>query len=107
MKPYFDSNNLCPNCKRHCPKSNLQCSRGIEYFRQENEIQTKKSQHKNVRNIDSIKDETVILMMQCGHILHHRVRESEINQDFLFFLSQDEKSELTRLLKKCIEKWNN
>jgi len=104
MKPYFDTNNLCPNCRQHCPKSDLQCSRGIEYFGQKTESQKRKSQHRDIRNIDSIKDETIILIMQCGHALHHRLRESEISKDFLFFLSQDEKSELTRLLKKCIEK---
>lgn len=107
MRSHYEHDNSCPNCGRHCSLNDLQCSRGREYFGQEPKERTKKPQHENAGKADSIKDETVILMLKCGHALHHGLREEAENKDILFFLSQDEKRELTRLLKKCIEEWDN
>lgn len=103
MKPQFDSNNSCPCCGRHCPADDLHCPRGKAYFGQESE----QSQHAKGRQGGNIKDETVMLMLRCGHLLHHGLRERAEKEDILSFLSQSEKNELTALLKKCINEWNN
>ncbi|MDO5397252.1 MAG: hypothetical protein Q4G33_04915 [bacterium] len=101
MKPQFNNSNSCPCCGRHCPADDLHCSRGRNYFGQE------QSQRSKDRHVINIKDETVHLMLQCGHALHHGLKERAENEDILSFLSPSEKKELTSLLKKCVNAWNN
>lgn len=102
MKSQFDANNLCPCCGRHCPSDNLHCQCGMAYFGQE----TEHSKHAG-RQGGSIKDETVMLMLQCGHMLHHGLRERAESEDILHFLSQEEKKTLTVILTKCVSEWNS
>jgi len=103
MKQHLDNPNVCPHCKRHCSVDDLHCSRGRVYFGQEAE----EFQHnKNRKNIN-IKDEAVILMLKCGHLLHHGLRERAESEDILYFLSSEEKNELMLILKKCIDVWDN
>ncbi len=100
MKSHFNSNNVCPCCGRHCAADNLHCSRGKSYFGQETEQTNEKGRYNG-----NIKDETVMLLLKCGHLLHHGLRERAENEDILQFLSPEEKKELTMLLKKCIDTW--
>lgn len=103
MKKEFNNPNVCPCCGRHCSADNLSCSRGKAYFGQE----TEKDHHAKGRNELSIKDETIMLMLKCGHLLHHGLRERAEHEDILQFLSREEKNELTVLLQKCVNAWNN
>lgn len=96
---------VCPCCGRHCPADSLHCSRGQDYFSRdaESDLQMKKfDKHESGRGF--INDETILLMLKCGHYLHHGQIES--GDDLLSFLSDEERKELTELLKKCIEQWN-
>ncbi len=100
MKSQADVNRICPGCKRHCSADHLHCSRGKSYFRQETDQTIEKG-----RDNSSMKDETVLLMLRCGHLLHHGLSERAEKEDILQFLSADEKNELTMLLKKCLNSW--
>lgn len=102
MKPQFN-NNSCPCCGRHCPTNDLHCSRGMNYFGQKAE-QSRQAKGKHRANT---KDETVHLLLQCGHILHHELRERSENEDILSFLSLSEKNELNALLKKYVNLLSN
>lgn len=101
MHQEFDKPNRCPCCGRHCSADNLNCSRGMNYYGKE----TEHSGHKG-RQEGKIKDETVMLMLKCGHLLHHGLRERAESEDILHFLSSEEKAELTALLKKCADSWD-
>ena len=104
MKEQFGNNNLCPGCGRHCPPNDLHCPRGEAILSGElNPRQHGKSRRQRL----DIKDETVALLMRCGHTLHHGLAERAANEDILSFLSAEEKSELTSLLQKCIDAWEN
>lgn len=106
MKPQFDNSNSCPCCGRHCPADDLHCPRGRSYFGQEPEQSQSHHAKGGHGPGGNIKDETVILLLKCGHYLHHDLRESAENEDILSFLSTDEKNELKKLLNKCLEHWN-
>ncbi|MDD6483968.1 MAG: hypothetical protein PUF72_05265 [Clostridiales bacterium] len=78
--------NVCPCCGKHCSADNLHCSRGMKYFG----VEEKKK-----------KDKTVKLMLKCSHHLRH----GNAKEETLSFLTEEEKEELTRLLKKCLDQW--
>lgn len=103
MKPQFDSHEACQICGRHCLPDDLHCPRGKAYFGQK----TEEMQHSKERQGVNSKDETVMMMLKCGHFLHHGLRERAESEDILAFLSSDEKTELTAILKKCINEWEN
>lgn len=100
MKQHFE--NVCPGCGRHCPADNLHCQRGKAYFGQE----VGETRHNKGKEVN-IKDRTVMLMLKCGHLLHHGLRKRAESEDILYFLSEKEKNELASLLKKCIDVWDN
>ena len=103
MRRHSDNSEVCPNCGRHCTADNLHCPRGEAYFG----LKTSKPLIPNGRPQDRIRDETVMLMLECGHTLHHGLMEQAENEDILQFLSPDEKNELTLILKKCVNAWDN
>lgn len=47
----------CPCCPKHCQKSNLNCGRGEEYFKQNNYDNSKKD----------IFTEIIVNLQKCGH----------------------------------------
>lgn len=100
-----DGKQVCPCCDRHCPAENLHCSRGKEHFG----LPTDKNERKGhgPREIDeknmSADEIVLILMRQCGHFLHHNMGGGEAAE--LSFYTEEEKQELIRLLKKCINEW--
>lgn len=99
MNPQTNGESSCPCCGRHCPVDNLQCPRGRMHFGAEGG-EAEQQRHKPPK----INDEAVALLLKCGHHLHHGPTENLDNA--LSFLSADEKGELTRLLNKCVEYWN-
>lgn len=103
MKENHRADSVCPCCGHHCPADNLNCPRGKMYFGQTEDTE-KHSGRGHGNNMPDIKDETVALMLKCGHYLHHGLTDE--NENILSFLSDDEKTELTKLLKKCVEQWN-
>lgn len=86
MKSQTDVNRMCPGCERHCSTDHRYCSRGKSYFRQETGQTIEKG-----RDNSGIKDETVLLLLRCGHLLHHGLGERAEKEDILQFLSADEK----------------
>ena len=105
MKKPNSTESVCPCCKRHCKSDNLHCLRGKIHFGQETDSQENPTdRHSHTRSMPDIKDETLALMLKCGHYLHHELTDE--NTDVLSFLSDNEKNELTKLLKKCIEQWS-
>lgn len=104
MKQNNSTHSVCPCCERHCPADNLHCRRGEIYFGKVTDTD-KHADRGHGHNMPDIKDETVFLMLKCGHYLHHGLDKK--SEDVLSFLSDDEKTELTKLLKKCIEQWND
>lgn len=103
MKQNHGTESFCPCCERHCPADALHCPRGKAYFGMETEGHTGRG-HGRTHNMPDIKDETVVLMLKCGHYLHHGMTKAD--EDVLSFLSDTEKRELTSILKKCVEQWN-
>ena len=101
MKQNNSGQSVCPCCERRCSADDLQCRRGMEYFGRETGEHSGRGRSGDVFGI---KDEAAALMLKCGHYLHHGLTEK--NEDVLSFLSENEKNELTKLLKKCIENWN-
>ena len=99
MKPQSENHDVCPCCGRHCPADDLHCPRGKKHFEGEGGA----AEHHN-HHTPQIKDETAVLLLKCGHYLHHGLTENADN--ILSFLSDDEKNELTKLLNKCLEHWN-
>ena len=106
MKSNYEKDLFCPCCGRHCSIENLNCHRGKEHFGQSEGAGHDSRGHRE-RRANAISDETVVLMLQCGHRLHHGLRERAVNEDILFFLTREERDELLTLLKKCIDNWNN
>ena len=82
----------CPMCQNHCPKENLRCGRGREYFN-ENKHQ---EDYNNTSEHSSIKEQVIFDMRRCGHFLHHN-RELDINKVFSN-LSDEELTKLHELL---------
>lgn len=76
----------CPCCHNHCPKDNLNCGRGREYF------------NKLSDEPKTIGEEVINDLIKCGHMLHHNKELN--NNDFLSNLSNDELEELHKLLTK-------
>lgn len=103
MKQNHSTEGVCPGCGRQCPADDLHCPRGAAYFGREADIKKSPDGGHGHAHKPEIKDETVILMLKCGHYLHHGLAEE--NEEVLSFLSHDEKNELTKLLKKCVEQW--
>lgn len=107
---------ICPCCGRRCTSDDLHCGRGKAHFGQtsDNSVDTAKGGHGGHEGHGghgghggAIKDETVKLLMGCGHTLHHGLIERAANEDILSFLTAEEKANLTALLKKCLDAWNN
>lgn len=99
-----DSENLCPCCGRHCSADDLHCQRGKEYFSAGSGGNHKNQPPQHTHHMPRINDETVVLLLKCGHYLHHDLPEE--TEGILSFLSEEEKNELTRLLNKCLDNWN-
>lgn len=81
----------CPCCPNHCPKDNLGCGRGREYFSNLNNEQKPIEQ-------DSISSKIIMDLKRCGHMLHHNhdIKPEEI----LANLSNEELNKLHELLSK-------
>jgi hypothetical protein len=71
----------CPCCPNHCSKDNLGCKRGKEYFN-------------NNLESNSIEENIIHDLRECGHLLHHN-RETILKN-----FSNDELNELHKLLSK-------
>lgn len=55
---------------------------------------------------ESADDALLMLMRRCGHHLHHNVRGNSVDaKTLLAVLSEEEKQQLTALLKKCVDSW--
>ncbi|MGN0107372.1 MAG: hypothetical protein ACI4A5_06735 [Hominilimicola sp.] len=107
MKQNKNTEGICPCCGRHCPAEDLHCPRGRSYFGAGNDENRGNQHHCDGRASVEIKDETVRLLLKCGHTLHHGLREKAAKEDILSFLSPEEKDDLTALLEKCIKNWDN
>lgn len=84
---------VCPCCNRHCPADALSCHRGMEYFGASG---ARGGRGEGRGKPDE--DEVVILLRRCGHALHHGHGGGGVKFDFL---TEDERAQLTVLLKKC------
>jgi hypothetical protein len=78
----------CPCCPNHCPKDNLGCGRGKDYFNNLN----------NSLKSNSLNEKVIMDLRKCGHLLHHN---RDLNTDELLVnLSKDELIKLHELLSK-------
>lgn len=106
-----DGKEVCPCCDRHCPKEQLHCSRGKEHFGLPVEEKDKKGHHgpRMMDDANMTTEEKVLAYLRgCGHYLHHNVGRGELDTaSFLGFLTEEEKQQLSTLLKKCLEEWQN
>ena len=82
----------CDQCENACPVGALKCGRGRRRFGLEAE-----TKHKH-----GMPDDPIGLLRQCGHILHHGGLDSETA---LSALSQEEQTELSRMLKILLQDW--
>lgn len=100
---------LCPCCGRNCPRENLHCPRGKEYFGIETDTMSEErgGHHHGHADADmTIDDKVIALLRKCGHYLHHnKGKDNFDSEQSLSFLSNDEKHELITLLKKCLQHW--
>lgn len=103
MNQRQEKSGACPSCGRHCPPDDLHCPRGRAYFG----LEAEGGQHDKKRREINIEDETILLMLKCGHLLHHGLVERAGSEDMLSFLSPEEKNDLTAALKKCADVWSN
>ncbi len=99
-------NNYCTQCGNQCPKDELRCPRGREYF---GIIEGRGGpEHHRQRKEAATADEKVILLLRkCGHYLHHNAGHGQ-DADcavLLAALSAAEKETLTDLLGKCLQSW--
>lgn len=95
--------NTCPCCPRHCPISTPGCERGRHYART-GEAAPERGGHERRhggRQMPDL-DSTAGLLGACGHALHHR--ESGGDEAFAA-LSETERQELERLLRKLLNSW--
>lgn len=78
----------CPMCHNHCPKDNLGCGRGREYFNNLN----------NNSEPKTLSEEVLMDLRKCGHLLHHNkdLDTNKILSDF----SENELNQLHELLSK-------
>ncbi|MGM9936483.1 MAG: hypothetical protein ACI38A_03980 [Candidatus Ornithomonoglobus sp.] len=116
MKTNYENNNTCPGCGRHCPVDDLHCPRGRQllgiegdpdersYHGHHNNSAVDERGHRGRHDGGAEQDETIRLMLKCGHYLHHSA-DPAASGDLLSCLSESEKATLTALLKKCIENW--
>lgn len=78
----------CPICHNHCPKDNLGCGRGIEYF----------SNQGDNTSSSSLDEQIIMDLRRCGHLLHHN---RDLNTDELLSnITKEEKEKLHELLSK-------
>ncbi|MGM9618225.1 MAG: hypothetical protein ACI3W8_00075 [Oscillospiraceae bacterium] len=95
--------NTCPCCPRHCPLSAPGCEKGENYART-GEVSLERGGHEHRRGRHQMPDlnSTAGLLGACGHALHHR----ETGRDEPFAaLSETEREELDRLLRKLLNSW--
>lgn len=78
----------CPGCHNHCPKDNLGCGRGQEYFNNQN----------NSSEPKTLSEQVIMDLRKCGHLLHHN-KDLNTNQ-ILSSFSEEELDELHKLLSK-------
>ena len=82
-------NENCPCCPNNCPKDNLNCGRGREYFN---------NQNGNNRETKTIQGQIIADLRKCGNSLHHN---RDLNsEEFLSNLSEKELNGLHELLTK-------
>lgn len=84
----------CPCCERHCDQSSLQCPRGEAHFGMSRE------DHPEGRE-----ENVIILLRKCGHFLHHNAGHDADVSRLENVLTEEEKSVLKTLLKKCLNGW--
>lgn len=112
MQSFENKEKVCPKCENHCPPDQLKCPGGMKYFGADGSVN---GEHQRFggppHNIDISSmptDEAVIMLLRkCGHYLHHNAGHGG-NIDaarLLSALSEDEKTELIMLLKKCSQGW--
>lgn len=112
-------NNVCPGCGRHCTSDAPHCRRGMEYFGLEikeedwprsNRGHGGHSGHGAAENPNAPTHEKILIALrECGHYLHHNfgpgnAPDSEV---LMSSLSEEEQTELLRLLQKCKQSWRN
>lgn len=93
----------CPCCPNHCPLSALSCEKGERYVQNgEAAPDHEKHGHRGGHRMPDL-NSTAGLLQACGHVLHHRRGE---DSGMFEALSETERKELDRLLKKLVESWS-
>jgi hypothetical protein len=103
--------NNCPCCHNHCPKEQLKCPRGENYFSGSGQSEERHGRHRKFsRDVDistlSTEEAIAALMGKCGHFLGHNkavYSRAEGGNILTANLSADEKEQLKNLISKCAE----
>lgn len=97
--------NTCLCCHNHCPLSAPRCEKGENYAKY-GTVETGHGKQKHGHNKQGMPDlnSTSGLLSACGHALHHR---NFGNADLFEALSDAEREELDRMLKKLLNSWED
>lgn len=99
------NNQNCNQCENNCPVDALKCGRGRRLFGVEASEGRNFSGSRGTHGPRFEKtDNPVLLLRQCGHMLHHGAIGGD---DLLSALNEDEKKELTRLLTALVNDWQS
>jgi hypothetical protein len=92
---------VCPCCPNHCPKEQLRCPRGRNYFEGGADAAQSPHHHQGIQQNPNLSTEELVigLLRKCGHMLHHGAAQGT---DLLSNLSDAEKEQLKALLEKCV-----
>jgi len=101
----MEKTETCPGCHNHCPKEELKCDTGREYFQNGGVITAGEGRshhgHEHGRHAGGDKTNLSGLLRFCGHKLHH----GGDTKDLYSALSQEEQNILIALLTKLTEAW--
>ena len=99
----MENTNKCPCCSHHCDRNNLQCGKGVSYFKGESNADSGHGHHEKKhhghghRRPEFPAGSLADLMAKCGHRLFH-------GGDAAMFavLTDEEIAVLTKLLTKLL-----
>lgn len=99
------NNTVCPCCGRHCSIEDLHCPRGMAHFGIEADGGGSRNHHGHRKFDIDTEASAITLIRQCGHFLHHSMPGGGSDDELLSFLTDDEKTQLSEILKKCLKNW--
>ena len=87
----------CSGCENHCAVDDLKCGKGAKLL----------GLRREEKNLDELpaEERVLVLLRKCGHYLHHNAGRDADPVALFGGLSEEEKSALELLLKKCLEYW--